>query len=252
MKTFAHLLVATFLLTTCSAPAQNLWERMGAGGTRFSKAQLEQMRQQALRTQSLRQLEARRDGNPATTFFRVDFEPLHRVVEGRAVSLHPMLYWRNAGLAYWEAYQPFAFTNPMPGWVVVEGRVASLRKDIVIIKREADLVALRNWPGAKTALTDEVVRVLAWPSGRYQSGYGALLELDHGAVPTAAEAEALAKADAQAQAHRSAARAKAEAAAADAAAEAEARRKAEIAAKVEKARADRAAKEAKEKIAVGK
>ncbi len=229
------------LLAGCSAAlAQNLWERMGASfGGRATPAQLERQRLEAIRTLNQQQLEARRAGNPTAPFAGVDFEPLHRVVSEGAVSLKPMLIWRNAGQAYWGAYQPFTYTNPLPGWTVVEGRITALRKDATTIRREADTVALLNWPGAAEAILAQPVRVLAVAAPRYVSGKGALAAYDYGARPTEEQLALINQQDAAMEAARAAAAARD----ASVAVEAEAKRKAEIAAKVEKARAERAAKE---------
>lgn len=239
MKTLSCLLIAALLLPVCPATAAD-WSRMGAGGYRLTPAQLEQRRLEALRTQSLAVLEAQRSTNPALAFRDAPITDLARVVDGRPVSLRPLLYWRNAGMAYWQAYQPFGMTNPLPSWTVVEGKVARLLKDgTVIVARANGVVALHNWPGSAEAVVDQPVRVLAVSAPRFVSGSSAMAAFDHGLLAAGEQLAMIQKEDAAVEDVRAAAQAKAAAAAA----ETEAKRKAEIAARVEKARLDRAAKD---------
>lgn len=247
MKTLPCLLVATLLLAACSANAQNGLNRIGG----FTGGQIdpgsakgrELRRQELLKSQAASALEARRQPNFAQPFFEAPIDDPHRKLAGKLVSLKPLSNWVATGMVRWAAYQPFPVTNPVPGWTIIEGRVSILRKDAVILARGEEWIALLNWPGVATAVSDQTVRVLAAPAGRHVSGSAAYAAFDYGTTPAAEERASLAKSDAEEASARAESAAKFAADTKAARDQAEAKRKADTAARVAKAVAERDAKE---------
>lgn len=243
MKTLPIVLVAA-LLAACSASAQTR-----IGGFSSADADPGSAKNRAARQQQMA-LDARRRPNTAIDGPWPPVENVLRRAEGKLVDLRPFWYWKEAGTKAWAAYQPFSVPDPLPDWSIITGKVQFVGTDgDVVVSRGSELpVFLRNWPDRTTAQTDTLVSVLARKLGTRNAtvslGAGKTLALyDYGELATAEEVAALGRQEAEV---RASAQEKAKAAAA----EADAKRKADIAARVEKSRADRAAKEAKEKLEV--
>lgn len=240
MRPLAFLLGSTLALVACSAQAQS---------TAAQRAKQRAVAKDAAVHQA--NAEDRRRPNTAVNGPESFLEPerLLRRVDGKLVDLRPIFQWKAAGWAAWNAYQPFTLARPLIEWEVVRGKVQFVSNDgDVVVSRPLpeQPFFLRNWPDRATAQTDAAVVVMARKVGTRNAssaiGGGKTLALyDYGELATAEETAALAKAEAEL---RAVALSKAK----DAATEAEAKRKADIAARVEKSRADRAAKEAKEKL----
>lgn len=181
---------------------------------------------------------------------------LLRRVNSKLEDLRPWLAWRNGMIAALEDHQKNAGTqatrrlllapNPLPSWKPVHGKVQFVSPDgDVVVELRSDrgsYVVLRNWPARAAAVTGTEVKVLAKPVGTAAAstvlGAGrTLLIYDYGTPLAAEEVAEMMKSESELAAH-------AQAAQKSAASEAELKRKAETAERLEKFRAERAAKEA--------